>query len=514
MRQHAPAGNMGEILYALEKAITTGTIQDIVPEALEENAHNTLWRASSHNELTLLKLLPNTSTHSIKHEYDKVVSFGEDQGHGGFGTFSETSLPLETQPGFERVETYVRLLGETSSTFLLASMQKTIKAEGVTGAAPIGRKLLQLNLLRKKNRALYFSDTRTVRGGTGGARFKGLLQLIEEGTDGTTGTSPYGSHVIDMEGQPLTVENMRNKGAQVISQFGYLNSLLMDGFVRADLEASMDAAQRLPLPIQARPFMLGAHIGGITTNGGQMFFHTDNMLAPMHCKGQYRAVASPGAPGAPTVAGQINTVPVGGVSKWNAADASNCFWIVTEMKDERESLGARYPTTGTVAVSQGDEAQFTITPSNPLSDSFKIYRGDDSDSANTDAWFAFEVANSNGGGAVVAYDLNHYRPGTGTAFGFNIRSESQQVLHSAPSGVMSAYASAVEQSERFLGQPDDATNTVTAVQLGPAMGVMELAPILATVARPLLYSACAAQVRNPFQNVVWINIGSSSHPNT
>jgi len=503
---------MGEILYALEKAITTGTITDIVPECMEQQAHNTLWRASSHNELTLLKLIPTRSTHSIKHEYDKVVSFGEDQGYGGFGTFSETSLPLETQPQFERVETYVRLLGETSTTFLLASMEKTIKVEGATGAAPIGRKLLQLNLLRKKNRALYYSDTRTIRGGTGGARFKGVLQLIEEGTDGTSGTSPYGSHVIDMEGQRLTIENMRQRTAQVISQFGYVNSLIMDGFVRADLEGSMDAAQRLPLPIQAKPFMLGQHIGGITTNGGQMFFHTDNLLAPIHAMGQYRAVASPGAPGAPAVAGQINTVPVGGTSKWNAADAGNNFWLVTEMKDERESLATRYPTSGTAAVTQGDEAQLTITPSNPLSDSFKIYRGDDSDSGDTDAWFAFEVANDNSGGAVVAYDLNQKRPGTSTVFGLNIRSESQAIIHSAPGGVRSSYATAVEESERFLGQPDDVTNTVTAVELGPSMGVMELAPILATVARPLLYSAVAAQVRNPFQNIVWINVGTDSHP--
>jgi hypothetical protein len=512
MRQHAPAGTAGEILHALEKAITTGTITDLVPEALEEQAHNTLWRSSSHNELTLLKLIPATSTHSIRHEYDRITSFGEDQGHGGFGAFNETTLPLETQPSFERVETYVRLLGETSSTFLLASLEKTIKVEGATGAAPIGRKMVQLNLLRKKNRALYFMDTRTVRGGTGSARFKGLLQQIEEGTDGTEGTSPYGSHVIDMEGGRLTVENIRQKAAQIISLFGYPTCMIMDGFARADLEGSMDAAQRLPLPIQARPFMLGQHIGGITTNGGQMFFHTDNLLAPIHAKGQYRAVATQGAPGAPNLSGAVVTVPTAGVSKWNAADAGNYFWLVTEVKDERESLAARYPTSGTQAVTQGDQVNLTITPSNPTSDSFKVYRGDDSDSADTDAWFAFEVANSNGGGAVVAYDLNHDRPGTSVAFALNIRSESQAILHSAPSGVRSSYALAVEESERFMGQPDDYTNTVTAVELGPTMGVMELAPILATVGRPLLYSACAMQVRNPLQNFVFKNVGSDSHP--
>jgi hypothetical protein len=44
------------------------------------------------------------------------------------------------------------------------------------------------------------------------------------------------------------------------------------------------------------------------------------------------------------------------------------------------------------------------------------------------------------------------------------------------------------------------------------MGVLELATILATTSRPLLYSACAMQVRNPLQNIVFINIGTESNP--
>src|SRR5687767_639459 len=143
------------ILKALEKAVTTSTIDALVPEALEESAHNILWRESSRSELTLLKLCPTIPTHNIKHEYDRVTSYGDSRGHPFFG---EQSLPVETEPAFARVTTNVRLLGEMSSTFLLASLEKTIKVDGVRGAPEIARKTLQKNLLYRTNRAMYFSD--------------------------------------------------------------------------------------------------------------------------------------------------------------------------------------------------------------------------------------------------------------------------------------------------------------------------------------------------------------------
>jgi hypothetical protein len=505
-----PTGPMMEALVELQKAVTTGTIADIVPEALEEDAHNTLWQQSSPNELTLLKLVPSIPTFSIKHEFDKIISYGEDRGNGFFG---EETLPLETEPQFDRVETFVRLLGETSSTFLLASLEKTIKVEGQTGADQIARSLLLLNLLRKKNRAMYFSDTSTVRLGAGSNRFQGLEQQIREGTDGTTGTSPYGSHVIDMEGQAFTVENIRNRTAQIITLFGYLNCLVTDPFVRADLEGSMDPAQRLPLPISARPFMLGQNIGGFHTQGGDVFFHTDNTLTPLYGKGQFKGTAMKGATGAPPAVGiAVNAVPTSGTSKFFAADAGNFFYLVTEVKNERESLGTRAPAGAAVqAVAQGEEVELTITPSDPFSDSFRVYRGDEGD-ADTDAWFIFEIANDGAGADVSAFDLNLFRPHTSVAFGLNIRSEASRFLHSAPTGQRDSYALAVEESDRFFGMEDNPRNTVTMVQLGPAMGVLELATILATTSRPLLYSACAMQVRNPLQNIVFINIGTESNP--
>lgn len=501
---------MAGALQKLSLAVTAGTIEALVPEDLEMDAHNTLWRAADPTELVLLKLCPNTDATSIEHQFDAVTSYGETR---GFGFFGETSLPRESNPGFVRRVTNIRLLGETSSTFILASLQKTVRVEGQTGADAISRSLLMLNILRKKCRAMYFSDTSVTRLGAAGARFKGLIQQIREGTDGTLGvTSPYGSHVIDLEGQPLTVETLRAKAAKVITLFGRINCLIMDPFARADFEAQMDAAQRLNLPIQAKPFLLGQNIGGIHTQGGDIFFHTENLLSPLYAQGQYIAAAEELAPTSPpTVSGAVNASPTGAnVSKWKAGDGGNFFWLITEIKNDRESLGRRYPTSGTVAVAAGQEVQFTITPSDPLSDSFKVYRCVNEGDSDTEAYGIFEVANSGGGGAVTAYDLNHYRPNTGFALGLNIRSKATDMLHSAPSGQRSSYSLAQENSEQFLKMEDNPLNTVSLVTLGPTMGVMELAHTLAQTSRPLVYSACAMQVRNALKNIVFINVGSSA----
>lgn len=495
-------------LQALEKAVTASTIQDLVPEDLELEAHNTLWHASDPTEMTLMKLCPSTTATSIEHQYDAVTSYGETR---GFGFFGETTLPRETQPAFQRRITMIRLIGESSSTYLLAHLQKTIKVEGTTGADAIARQTMILSLLRKKARAMYFSDTSKTRQGANGLRFKGLLQQIREGTDGTVATSPYETHVIDMEGQPLTVDTIRAKAAKIITLFGRINCLIMDPFARADLESTMDAAQRLNLPIQAKPFLLGQNIGGFHTQGGDIFFHTDNLLSPLFAQGQYIAAAEDQAPTSPpTGSHTLNGSTTGdNVSKFNAGDGGNYFWIVTEIKNDRESLGRRFPTSGTQAVAQGQEVAFSITPTDPLSDTFKVYRGMEGDS-DTEAYAIFEVANSGGGGAVTFYDLNNYRHNTGFAFGLNIRSEASQFLHSEPTGQRSRYALAQEESERWFGMSDNPRNTVTMVHLGPVMGTMELATILATTSRPLAYSACAMQVRNALQNIVFINVGSST----
>lgn len=491
-------------LRELAKGIGTGDITSIVPQDLEVDAHNTLWDASKPNELTLMKLLPMKDAKQIVHEFRQITSYGETR---GFGEFSEQTLPLSTKPTFADRTVNIRLSGEMTEVFLLASLEKTIRVEGETGADAIARTMVQLSLLRKINLGMYFQDTSVVRLGTSGLRYKGLLQQIREGTDGTVGTSPYGTHVIDLEGQPLTISNIRVRIAKIINLFGFPNVGIMDSFARLDFETSLDGAGRLDLPVGYKPLVVGQHVGGLQTNGGTCVFHTDNSLNTIVAQPRYIASAMDLAPSSPPSATlTVNASPTGSnESKFRAADAGSFFWIITEFKNGRESLGRRLPSSGAQAVAAGEEVAFSITPTDPLSDGFKVYRGNSGD-ANTEAVAIFSSANSGGGGAVAVYDLNHWRPNTSCAFFLSLDTEVTAVMD----GRIGAYEAAKLRKSEFIGMPDKPSNTVTAVKLGPAMGTMNLATILPTTSRPMLYSARCMEVRNPLQQFVIINIGSAA----
>lgn len=503
------------ILERLEKAVHTGNITAVVPEDLEVEAHSTLWDESDPTELTALKLLPSVPATSIAHEYTRITSYGFRR-NSGF--FSERALPPETNFGSTRVVNNIKLMGEVGPTFLLAALEKTQRALGTMGAQNIERVAIRRNVLWKKNLNLYFSDTRRTRDGVSSSRFKGIAQLIQEGTDGTDGTSPFGDHVIDMEGQPLTVDTIRDKVGKGVVNFGRFSTLIADPLARADLEASFDAAHRINVPNPLAPYLIGQSIGGIQTQGGVTYFETDTALSAVYSRPQYTTELVDGAPtGTPTVAAVAqadNSTTDTVESKWDADSAGDIYYVVTQVVDEKEGLGTRFPAgSGYLAVAAGEEVQLTLTPSSADVQSFKVYRGseDENQVLATDAWFIYEVAAAVGGGPVTSFDNNLFRPQTTWAFGLNIISASERALHTfRGDGTLTAYDHARARASDFLRNADTPRNTVAVASLGPSMGILALASVLAEVDRPLVYSACAPEVRNPLQNFVFKNIGRSA----
>jgi len=492
-----------DVAEQLRKAVGTSDVTALVPEDLEIEAHNLLWDESSPNELTFLKMLPSTPATQIEHKFPLITAYGDDQ---DFGFFPERGLPPGSSVGSAQRTVNIKMQGMRASTFLLSSLEKTVKALGTSGAQNINRAAVRLNLMRKIERAALFSDTTEVRQGSGGIRYKGIFQLIREGTDGTTGTSPFGSHIIDMEGDALTVANVRTRAAQVISLFGDLSALLMDPFVSADFEGSLDTAQRLNFPISASPLMVGQRVAGIQTGTSNVFFHQDNTLSTAFTKRAYTTNVGEGAPTVlPTVVATAQTDNSSGdtvESKWDSASAGNVFYVITEIVDGVEGLGRRYPSsTGSfTAVTAGQEVKLVITPGNSLADGFRVYRGTDADDRMVAARFCFGVSNSASGAAVTAYDNNLFRPNTSVAFGL-------PMFGDAVTALQGGYANAKKLSSELLSAKEGARNVVAMAQLGPKMGVLDMARVLATQDHALLYSAGAPIVRNPLQCMVFKNIG-------
>lgn len=494
-----------QLLDALQKGVASGDITAIVPQDLEVQAHNTTWGGDSPFELTFLKMIPSTTATQITHEYTRYTAHSNVTGRR-YGNFGEKSLPAESRFNTERKQVNIRLVGEKSSVFVLAAMEKTVTVNGSTGAVDIQMSALQTQVQGRKQQAFLFSDTSKHRLGTASTRVRGLVQSIREGTDGTDGTSPFGSHVIDMKGKPLTQSIMREYFARIITQFGAPNCLVMDPFARADFEKSLDGSYFLPLPMTGQQLTVGQSVAGFQTQGaGSVRFYTDNMLNPLHplsARGQYSATLDEDAPaGRPTI--NSGAAAPGSGSEWDAASSGEIYWIITETVNEAQSLGTRFPATaGTyTTVAPGDVVSFNVTPANPNADSFLVYRGTDADGSTETPYLAFEVACTGSGAAVAFTDKNLQRPNTTTAFLLSISSAAQRDM-GAGNDLTTL------DGTKYFQQPDDETrNTISCAHLGPTSGMLSLAAILATVSQPLVFSAFAPQVRNPRKNFVFTNVG-------
>lgn len=489
-------------LESLEKGTTIADLASLVPESLEPQAHVTIWKAGDPDELTMLRLLPQTTVKERTHKVDRVTDYGYASDDGFFG---ETSVPVETDPTYGQLTFDVKLLGEMGSVHLLASLVDTVGVDGKKGAVNQRPALMRLNLARKMNRSIFRSDTATQKDGTSGLKFKGLGQLIREGTDGTMGVaSPYGSHVFDLQREYLDPSTLRSRISETFDLFGNANLLVMSQRVRSRFEETLDSAYRLNLPTGMNPLKIGQRVAGLDTGGGNMHFLTERVLSPTYYQGKYNTTRprTGGPTGLPTVSVAVGA-PVG-TSYWDAADAgSDIFWVVTEVVNGIESLGTRYPSgSGIQAVTAGQGAMLTLTPNNVNAESFKIYRGGGANTgnANTDAWFIKEVANSGGGAAFTWEDLNADRPNTATVFGLRINSLASRALTDAPISKLMA------DPEEFFNQPEDAGGVLSYGKLGPFMGVMDLAKLVVTPYRQVMYSAGMPICRNAHQCFVIKNV--------
>lgn len=499
------------VLQALEGlakgGVTTTSLTALVPQDLEMQAHNVTWSPASPYELSFIKTIPRTPATAIRHEYVRFTGYSNRK--RVFGNFSERALPASSRFSADRRYVDVKLVGEMSDVYLLAALENTVQALGTTGAAQIELNALQAQVLGLKQQAFLFSRTDTVRQGSASTRVRGLIQAIQEGTDGTEDASPIGSHVVNLRGQPLTQATVRQYVTEAIKAFGTPNTLYMSPDTRAGFEASLDGTYWSPLPFQGTDWKLGTPLRGFRSQTAEISFITDNMLQPDHplsARNRYSATLDEGAP---TSRPTINSCAAGSgsPSEWDAASAGQIYYWVTETVNEYESIGARYPAVAdplaylTVAANQ--VVTFSVTPGTPNADSFRVYRGKEGDGLDDKPYLAFEVANGNTGGAVTFYDRNYDIPGTDTAFMLSINSDAQRAVASGES-----FASLAARSETFFNQPDDeVNNTVSFVELGQRLMYMQLAAILPTVSRPLMATAMTAQVRQPRKNFVFKNVG-------
>lgn len=477
-----------ELLKALASTATAGTdASPLIKEDLEVEAHSQLWLETDPVELVILKHLPRINAYSVVHEYDQIVGYGS-RGHDGF--YGENSLPAEAAIQSRRKTLNMRLMGDISSVFALASFQTPVQALGQSNLVDENMASTRLDLLHKMAVATYASDD-TVTAHT--LRFKGLKQQILEGTSPSI-AAPFTvntEYIIDLRGRRLTPEEIRKRARQVRERFGAMRWIYMAPSVSEFLEASLDPAERLTIPRNpGDAVILGQNIGGMNTAGGITRFAVDNTLTAGLYLGSAPTAAETNAP-APLPAGNL-AAPVAAAdpgSLWVAADADAAVvYDITALNAAGESTPTR---VGPIAVAAGQKVTIAITP-RAADSSYRIYRGD---STLMPPVFVKEIRGTGNTTPFNYVDLNERIPGCTDAFGMNVASTNSDAMRMN------------DMSRITLQNAPRPRNTASLVTLGPWMGIFELAHILHTASRDLVFSAFSPQITHPFQNVCWINVG-------
>jgi hypothetical protein len=485
-----------ELLKALASSAAGGTdASPLIKEDLEVEAHTQLWLETDPVELVILKHLARIPAFSVLHQFDRIVGYGP-QGTTGF--YGESSLPPEAAIQSVRDTATIRLMGLISSVFALASFQTPIQALGQANLVDQNMASTRLALLHLMAQQVYGSNTDT---SLDGIRFKGIQQQILEGTSPST-SSPFtvnSDYIIDLRGGKLLPEEVRKRGRQVVERFGQLRWIYLAPSVKEFLEASLDPAERLQLPRAAgEAVILGQNVDGMNTAGGITRFAVDNTLTSLLYTGTAPVASVSGAP-TPLPGGNLAAPSAGAdpaaVPLWTAVDANaDVIYDFTAMNAFGESTATR---VGPVAVAAGQRVTIAVTP-RAADTSYKVYRG--IDGAVTAPQFIREIKGTGNTTPFNFIDANQRIPGTTEAYGLNVASANADLFRTT----MDVEA---VRNRISLANPARARNTITLATLGPWMGIFDLAHILHTASRDLLFSAFSPILTHPFQNVVWINCG-------
>lgn len=494
----SPGGLQDQLLKALASSSAAGTdASPLIKEDLEVEAHTQLWLETDPVELVILKHLPRTAAYSVMHEYDFIT------GYGPMGTnyfYAENSLPPEAAIQSVRKFQQIKPQGLISSVFALANFQTPIMALGQNNLVDQNMASTRLALLRGMAVATYASDTANT---TDGLRFKGIQQQILEGTSVST-TAPYTrnpDYIIDMRGAKLDADEIRTRIRQVVEHYGTMRWIYMSPLTKEHVEKSIDPAERLYLTRgQAEPVIMGQNVDGIMSQGATVRFAPDNTLTAANLRGYAPTTSVANAP-TPLTAGNVGApaaAPNGG-SLWVAADADAAVqYQVTALN--QYGLESTPYAPATVSVAAGDGVTIQITP-RAADTSYRVYRGGDGVHNPSTPMLIAELIGPGNTTPFNYVDLNARIPGTTEAYGLSLSSTNSELL-------MGTRDLESVRGRLSMSNPPRPMNTVSLAVLGPWLGVFDLAPILHTSSRDLIFSAYTPIINSPFKNVCWINVGT------
>lgn len=371
-------------------ALRRESLEATLLTVVEDLKHLSLWKKTAKSPAT-----------ALVDEWSRMVS------RGGFweggGAQAELDAILESTGVYERKTDFVKFLAARRSVGVAAEHQ----AKQGLGSA-IGRETKNgtVELVRTANWLGFFG-----RADCSPHEYNGLQKILEDL-----------GYFTDMRGKPLggKVEPVQNAAARIsgLDHFGELTDYFCSNLVQADLDRTLDPAQRVQMGERNTDLRLGAAVNGIHTSYGDILKNTDpflvESLAPWVARGgNFTALIANAGVVPPTSVAAVAAADA--ASQFTADHAGTFYWAV-EAANRSGRCGTLRKTNATV-VAAGDKVTLSITE-DPTEDGtyYVIYRSRrNGTNQNGDLREMTRIPRA-GTGTTTYVDYNQDIPGTSRMF--------------------------------------------------------------------------------------------------
>lgn len=275
----------------------------------------------SQTNLRLWNMISKTDAYSTVEEYNRLLQYGDDG--GGFTQSGE--LPPEEDSTYERTNQLVKFLGTTRSVTHPATLIRTVPADLIAQETQNGA----LWLMGKANTGLYYANSDAVP-----QEWNSLTKQIIDG----------GGHVIDLQGQPLTKDNVEDAAYRISENFGTPSQMFSNNKVFADFSDTYNQYQRFSAPGGAAG-VVGTPVTGISTVSGVINFQPDVFVKSGG--NPPTSASSMKAPSAPTLT--VGSPTGTDAPAFKSSDAGDYKYAVTAINQYGESAATTLSAAATVS---------------------------------------------------------------------------------------------------------------------------------------------------------------------
>ncbi len=440
---------------SLAKAVATtsvgnfGSLNSLLLENLDATMTSVLFNK---RHLKIYNSIPRVPSAQTLFQWNRQLAYGS--GRGALG-FSEGGSPAIFTPSFQRSNATVRFYGVRRG---YTHQMVQVGNMGGSFLDPVAEENRSgtLDLLQKLEAWITFGDSNWLDVSGANVHYDGILKQLN---------TNYPNHVYDLQGSPLTYENLENYAEELVTT-GYLvdfsnlrlfaNPRVISDLAKLNLQGQYFWMNSSNMPQGWRP---GTPVNGYASQHGVIPFEESVFMDPVPFgrvnsiatgAGQYSVYGDPLAPSTPPSSAVTLTAVAAPSGITNNLPTGTYYYFVSAVNANGESavltganaLAAVTTSSGTPCV------QISVSPGSPGATAYRIYRGTSSNALDPSVGFIGINYPTSAGGVINTsgsltsanantpgnswLDYNETIPGTSNMMLLNLSAEDIVIAQLAP----------------------------------------------------------------------------------